>query len=90
MLRLATGRASYWLRGVTSGAILAAIGVLAIGLAIAAARDEQPFRRGKLVPSVAIDATAEFGVPVAAAVGALLGGGLAEYLWRIRRLTRRF
>lgn len=84
MLHLVNGRSSYWLRGICAGGLFAVLCTLVVGLAIAAARDEQPFRRGKLVPSDAIDATANVGIPVAAVVGALLGVGWAERIWRAK------
>ena len=79
---------SYWLRGIAAGGILATLCALAVGLAVAAARDEQPFRRGKLVPSDAVDVTAKVGIPVAAAAGALLGVAWAERLWRVKHQIR--
>ncbi len=87
-MTLATGRASYWLRGIAVGGILATIFAIAVGLGFAAARDEQPFRRGKAVPSRSIDIASHIGIPVAAPLGAVLGVLAAESLWR-RRLTSR-
>lgn len=81
MLRLAAGRLSYCIRGIAAGAILAALCALGVGLSTAAARDEQPFRRGKLVPSDTMEFAAHVGIPIAAGVGALLGLGCAQYLW---------
>ncbi len=87
-MTLATGRASYWLRGIAIGGILATVLAIAVGLAFAAARQEQPFRRLKGVSRRSMDLASHVGIPVAAPLGALLGALAAESLWR-RRLTSR-
>jgi hypothetical protein len=87
MLRLAPGHFSFWLRGIVHGAILGTLFAIVIGLASAAARNEQPFRRGKLVSAHSMDVVVSIGIPVAAPLGAILGIGLAESLWRRRRRT---
>lgn len=87
MLRLITGRPSYWLRGICAGTMLTVLITLAAGLAVAAVRDEQPFQRGKQISSQTMDTTIKLCVPIAATLGAVLGGGFAEYLWRRRGQT---
>jgi hypothetical protein len=88
MLRIANGRWSYRLRGVAYGAVLAAVGAIAIGLGFAAARDEQPFRRGKLVPSRSMDFVSEKVLPIATPLGGVIGSALAEWFWGRRRTPR--
>jgi hypothetical protein len=87
MWRLASNLWSYRIRGLAFGAVLTMVATIAVGLCFAAARDEQPFRRGKLVPSDSIDAAVNIGLPIATPIGVFAGFALAEWVWR-RRTSR--
>jgi hypothetical protein len=88
MPRIAEGRSSLLLRGITVGAISATLFVIIVGLGFAIARNEQPFRRGKDVSGDSMDVATNLGIPVAAAIGSLIGGTLANRLWAARSISR--
>jgi hypothetical protein len=84
MIDLLKNRLSYWVRGLAYGTLCSVALVVAVALAFAVVRNEQPINQHKGASALSINTARRKALPIAVPTGAVVGVVVAEYLWRIK------